>query len=257
MLIAQLSEAGVEGFEEEDNALHAFAEENILNEENISAIISSQQFSFSKKIIGQKNWNEEWEKNFHPVVIDDFCMIRAAFHEAVVSVKYDIIITPKMSFGTGHHATTYMMVEAMRQINFNNKKVLDFGTGTGVLAILAEKCGASEVLAIDCDEWSITHAHENISVNQCRNITVKKSDSTQGTSVFDIILANITKNIIVQNLPSFWQHLTLAGVLIISGLLETDSLGFQTEAEKNDFEITGSFKKQGWVCIGMKKHIKS
>ncbi len=257
MLIAQLSEAGVEGFEEEEDALYAFAEENILNEENISAIISSQQLSFSKKILGQKNWNEEWEKNFHPVVIDDFCMIRAAFHEAIASVKYDIIITPKMSFGTGHHATTHMMVEAMGQVDFKNKKVLDFGTGTGVLAILAEKCGASEIMAIDCDEWSITNTHENISVNQCRNITVKKSDSTQGAGVFDIILANITRNIIIQNLPSFRQQLTHAGVLIVSGLLESDSLGFQIEAEKNNFKINGSFKQQGWICVSLEKHIKS
>jgi ribosomal protein L11 methyltransferase len=254
IMVAELSEIGFVAFEEEENILHAFIEAGRFEEKKIAGILSSFKLSFSKKIIVQKNWNEEWEKNFHPVSVDDFCTIRAEFHPKAPGSKHDIIITPKMSFGTGHHATTYMMIEAMRETDFAGKTVLDFGTGTGVLAILAEKCGAKTVLAIDNDEWSIKNASENILLNQSGIITVEKRDSTQSAGVFDVILANINKNIIIQNLTSLRQQLTPEGVLILSGFLQQDLMDFEQEAEKNNLIIfTPPLQRDNWLCLRLKK----
>src|SRR5205085_7037613 len=139
---------------------------------------------------------EEWEKNFERVIIDDFVAIRAPFHKPIQKVTHEIVITPKMSFGTGHHATTFMMIQQMQDVDFKNKKVLDFGTGTGILAILAEKLGATKITAIDNDEWSISNANENIKTNNCRNIQLLLSDSPMLSQKFDVILANINKSVI-------------------------------------------------------------
>jgi ribosomal protein L11 methyltransferase len=130
-------------------------------------------YNFQSNTIPEQNWNEEWEQNFQPVVVDDFCAVRAHFHAPISTVKHEIIITPKMSFGTGHHATTYMMMQQMQNIDFNNKSVFDFGTGTGILAILAEKCGAKEIIAIDNDEWSYKNAEENLEMNSVKKLYSK------------------------------------------------------------------------------------
>src|SRR5689334_11761207 len=164
ILIAELSDAGYEGFEEGLNELKAYIPNENWNEAELIEVAERVGASWSKELIEETNWNQVWESNFQPVTVDEFVSIRAHFHEPVKGVKHEIIITPKMSFGTGHHATTSMMVRMMSQIDFHQKKVLDFGTGTGILAILAEKLGASEVVAIDNDDWSIENARENIAV---------------------------------------------------------------------------------------------
>jgi ribosomal protein L11 methyltransferase len=253
ILIAQLSENGFDAFEEEDNVLHAFIEENIFRKENIESLLSPK-FSFSTKIIAEKNWNEEWEKNFQPISIGNFCTVRAEFHPSMPGTTHDIIVTPKMSFGTGHHATTYMMIQAMEDIDFKGKAVLDFGTGTGVLAILAEKCGAKSVLAIDNDEWSIRNAVENVAMNQAGIITVEKRESTHGMGIFDIILGNINKDVIIQNLPDLRQHLSTAGVLIVSGFLQLDLRDFEKEAERNNLIIYAPPQiRENWISLRLKK----
>ncbi|MBS1597799.1 MAG: 50S ribosomal protein L11 methyltransferase [Bacteroidetes bacterium] len=253
ILIAALSDMGFDGFEEEENILHAFIPENIFDPENIATTLSPK-FSFSKKIIAEQNWNEEWEKNFQPISVGDFCSVRAEFHLATSKTKFDIIITPKMSFGTGHHATTYMMIDTMKNIDFKEKTVLDFGTGTGVLAILAEKCGAKSVLAIDNDEWSIRNATENILMNRCGRITVEKRDSTRDAGVFDIILANINKNVIIENLPDLQQHLSAEGVLLTSGFLQQDLFDLEKEAEKNSLTIVAPPQMlHNWLSLRLKK----
>ncbi len=149
ILIAQLSEIGFDGFEEGENFLLGYIADDKLNEDQLKKIISSHQLTYSKNLIEQKNWNEEWEKNFEPIIVNDFVAIRAHFHQPVKNVEHEIIITPKMSFGTGHHATTYMMMQQMPSIDFKNKNVFDFGTGTGILAILAEKLGAAKITVVD------------------------------------------------------------------------------------------------------------
>jgi len=253
ILVAELSELGFDAFEEGENILHAFVAANIFDEKNVNAFLSPK-YSFVKNIIREKNWNEEWEKNFQPIIVDDFCSIRAAFHSHVPGALHDIIITPKMSFGTGHHATTYMMIRAMKEIDFLGKSVFDVGTGTGILAILAETCGAASVLAIDNDEWSIRNAEENIHLNRAVRITVEKRDSTRGTGVFDIILANINKNFIVENLSNLQQHLSDDGVLLISGFLQQDLSEIEREAEKNNLIISAPPQfRENWHCLKLKK----
>ena len=249
ILIAQLAEINYEGFEETDNDLFAFIPEEEFDENHLKEILLQYSLSFSLEIIKQRNWNEEWEKDFEPVLVDDFCAIRASFHKPVLSVKHEIIITPKMSFGTGHHATTYLMVQAMEQIDFINKSVFDFGTGTGVLSILAEKCGAKNINAIDNDDWSINNAIENIGVNKCSKISIEKNDQVFDSYKFDIILANINKNVILPNLAKMREQLQPQGVLLISGLLEQDFDDIIKEAHKNSLHNPAKSSKDNWMCL--------
>jgi ribosomal protein L11 methyltransferase len=155
VLIALLTEIGYEGFEQEEALLKAFINKDAFDRAALEALLGEYGVEYEEQEIGERNWNAEWEANFQPVVVDGFCAVRAHFHPPMPEVEHELVITPKMSFGTGHHATTYMMLQAMRGIDLRGKRVLDFGTGTGVLAILAERLGAAEVVAIDNDDWSI------------------------------------------------------------------------------------------------------
>src|SRR5665647_862284 len=187
-LVALLAEQGFEGFEEEEDSLNAFIPEHNFNEDEFSRVIDMfVTVSYTKTIVENINWNKKWEEDFKPVLVDDFVAIRAGFHQPIKNVAHEIIITPKMSFGTGHHATTYLMIKQMQELDFIEKSVLDFGTGTGVLAILARKLGAEKVFAIDYDEWSITNAIENIEQNSCSNIRVQQLDAIPVAEKFDII----------------------------------------------------------------------
>ena len=261
ILVAQLSRIGFEGFEEEEQLLLAFIPKTLYDARQLlQTVLTAKALEsgepdalFSVEEIEQKNWNEEWERDFQPVVVDDFCAIRAAFHEKIPGVKYDLIITPKMSFGTGHHATTYMMIEAMRSLDFYAEKVLDFGTGTGVLAILAEKLGSVDIRAIDLDDWSIENAAENIAANQAVHISLELKDSLAGEGVFDIILANINLQVILQNLGAFWQHLDDNGVIIASGVLQSDEGQIRQTAAKEGFLMNILFIRDNWMSFSLKK----
>ncbi|MEP7317942.1 MAG: 50S ribosomal protein L11 methyltransferase [Panacibacter sp.] len=249
ILIAQLSELGFEGFEESGNALDAFISEAAFNEDETNEIVAAQNLTFSKNILEQKNWNEEWEKNFEPVTVDDFVTVRAEFHEPAKNVEHEIIITPKMSFGTGHHATTYLMLQQMRQINFENKSVFDFGTGTGILSVLAEKLGAKTVFAVDNDDWSISNAAENIAGNNCRDIQLQLCDSPVFEQQFDVILANINKNVILQFLATLIQGLAINGHLLVSGLLAEDENDILLAASGLGLKYSGTVVRDKWICI--------
>jgi ribosomal protein L11 methyltransferase len=253
ILIARLSEIGFEGFEEGENFLSAYIEQSLLNEIELKNLLSSHHLAYSKNLIEQKNWNEEWEKNFEPVIIDDFVAIRAPFHKPVKDVEYEIIITPKMSFGTGHHATTYMMIQQMRHIDFKGKNVLDFGTGTGVLAIIAEKLGASKILAIDNDEWSMSNASENIGRNNCKNIQLLLSDSPILSNKLDMIFANINKNVIFQYLEVFSNALIENGQLLVSGLLKEDEVELLVALSQLNLKHINSFLRDKWICMKLIK----
>jgi ribosomal protein L11 methyltransferase len=254
-LIAQLSIRGFEGFEEERTQLKAFIRAEDLDEQALTAFAGEHHLTFTKSAIENKNWNAEWEAAFQPVVIEGFCAVRAGFHPPVAGVAYDIIVTPKMSFGTGHHATTYMMVQAMAGLDFNGKTIFDFGTGTGVLAILAEKMGAREITAIDNDDNSIENAAENLDANGCSRSRLFKATNADGLDKFDIILANINRNVILQNLFHLEQHLSVAGVVLLSGLLKDDQEGVLAEALKQGLSLSGRFEKEGWICLEMRKTI--
>lgn len=248
VLIAHLAEAGFDGFEESESELKAFIPENNYDRPLLNEMAFKYQVQFDEQIIPEQNWNTVWESNFPPVIVDDFVAIRADFHEPIKIVQQEIIITPKMSFGTGHHATTYMMVEQMRIIDFKGKKVFDFGTGTGILAILAEKLGASTVTATDNDNWSITNARENIQQNNCNNITIEQSE-TIPAGPFDIILANINKNVILGNLAPLSGQLLPGGVLLVSGLLKEDRADIVAEAGKFSLVFKGISTRENWICL--------
>jgi ribosomal protein L11 methyltransferase len=190
-----------------------------------------------------------WESNFEPVVVEDFCKVRADFHPASGSAKHDIIITPKMSFGTGHHATTYMMIQQMRDLDFKGKAVADFGTGTGILAILAEKLGSSKVVAIDYDEWSIQNAEENILKNGCTAISLQQADTFSPPENFDIILANINRNVILDNLDGLVFGLNAKAFLLISGILKEDEKDIVAACINRNLSYIKTVNRNQWISI--------
>lgn len=249
VLIALLAELGFDGFEETDDSLKAFIDTELYDGSSLKDLVATVGFSFRIANIEEQNWNALWESNFDPVVVDDFVAVRALFHQEKFNVEHEILITPKMSFGTGHHATTFMMMQQMRQLYFANKAVLDFGTGTGVLAILAEQLGASEVLALDNDDWSIENGIENVKANHCKKITVRKAHTALTENKFDIILANINKNVILANAETLANQLLDGGVLLLSGLLlddEMDIIQIFTDLKLNH---KNTEKRAQWISM--------
>jgi ribosomal protein L11 methyltransferase len=246
ILISQLSDLGSEGFEQTDNYLIAYFNENMFRSYEVNELL--KKYSFTINTIEEKNWNEVWESNFEPVLINNFCAIRAEFHQPINEVEHEIIITPKMSFGTGHHATTYMMIEQMKEMDFQNKSVLDFGTGTGILAILAEKLGASNITAIDIDEWSIANAKENIERNSCSKISMNLS-SIIPQEKFDIILANINRNIILKYLSELNKSLRQNTYLLFSGLLNSDENDIVEACIRYDLHLIKHTERDNWKSL--------
>ena len=246
ILISQLIELGATGFEQTDTTLLAYFNENNFLGEAVNEVVKN--YTIIVATIEERNWNEIWESNFQPVVVADFCAIRAEFHEPIINVEHEIIITPKMSFGTGHHATTFMMIEQMRNLDFINKVVFDFGTGTGILAILAEKLGAGRIKAIDVDEWSVINAEENIQRNGCNRITLEQTTQLP-TEMFDIILANINKNVIIEYLPILLPIVKPEGQILFSGLLKDDEADI-TEASINlGLKCIAKKQKENWISL--------
>lgn len=249
ILIAFLGEQGFEGFEEGPRQLSAYIPEAQYDAKAVAALANQYGLAWTTESIAQKNWNEEWEKNFDPVVVGNCCAIRAHFHPPITGVQYEIIITPKMSFGTGHHATTYMMIEYMAQLDLTGKSVLDFGTGTGILAVLAAKKGAKEVIAIDNDDWSVENARENIDINHARGIVLQKADSLEKFGLFNIILANINKHVLLANMEALKQHLTPGGVIIMSGLLTGDRADIEASSMSKGLKIVEEKNKHTWIAL--------
>lgn len=253
ILIARLADAGYEGFEETENGLEAFIGKKEFDESLLHEIAFKYQFPYSKKNLAATNWNKVWESSFHPIVVDDFVAIRADFHKTITGTQHEIVITPKMSFGTGHHATTCMMIEQMREIDFIGKSVLDFGTGTGILAILAEKSGAASIAAFDNDEWSIRNAAENFEMNKCSKINLSLNPRIVSRKKFDIILANINRNVILENFQSIYDHLKSTGILVISGFLKDDEETMIKSAEYFRLKCTKKLIRDNWICMKLEK----
>ena len=249
LLIALLSANDFEGFEETTDGLQAYIPREQFNQKELDELLEGIHPEYTLAEIPGTNWNKLWESNFDPVVVGSFCTIRADFHQVNTITDHEIIITPKMSFGTGHHATTYMMIAQMADLDFKNKRVMDFKTGTGVLAILAERLGASLIKAIDNDQWSIVNARENITANKCARIQLTQSDNAFTHDKYDIILANITRNIIIDNFPAFASGLAAAGILLLSGLLPGDEPHIQSAASENGLRFETKTTRDNWIAL--------
>ncbi len=256
ILIAQLSEIGFDSFMDTDNGTLAyineddFVEARLINETILG--IEAEDFKAKSSIekIPHQNWNALWESDFQPVFVEDKLTIIAPFHDDNLVKGMSIIIQPQMSFGTGHHQTTWMMTKAMMELIPFPKRVLDMGTGTGVLAILAEKLGANELVAIDIEPWSVENTIENLARNSCI-----KSKSLCGDvdlidgMEFDVVLANINKNVLKSHLSSYSKHLINNGTLIISGFFETDVDELIEVAHLHSFVFEKKFTKETWAAI--------
>jgi ribosomal protein L11 methyltransferase len=248
-VIAHLAEAGYDGFEEGTLELKAFIPEFRFDKHYLKELAFKYQLTYYEHNIPERNWNDVWESAFHPVIVEDFVAVRADFHAPSTGIEHEIVITPKMSFGTGHHATTYMMIKEMRSIDFNSKKIFDFGTGTGVLAVLAEKLGASAVVAADIDEWSIANAMENFAKNKCSHITLYKTDAPPAGDTFDIILANINRNVLLDNMELMSKGLNRGGVLLLSGIIREDEQSICDAAEEKMLVLAGKVERDNWLCL--------
>jgi ribosomal protein L11 methyltransferase len=279
ILVAQLSHLGFDGFNEEEVAssinngvgmssvlgtsaglgegaghcktliLHQdYINNNI--EDELNNIFSLHNLKYSKSIIKEENWNAVWESNFEPVRVGDFVGIRANFHPSFEpKVQYEIQITPKMSFGTGHHATTFSVMQLMENLDFAHKSVYDFGTGTGILAILAEQLGAKEVLAVDNDPWCIENSQENIIANGSSKITIQQVNSAIQPRDFDIIIANVNRHIIEANMAELSQVSNSNSILILSGLLNEDQEDMKLLASQNNWKFKQAQHLNGWVSL--------
>ncbi len=252
ILIAELGFIGFESFVETNKGVKAYILKDDWNKSMLDAvqILHNPDFSISltQKEIAQINWNKEWEKNFNPIEVDDTCVVRAPFHSAY-NVEYEIVIEPKMSFGTGHHETTYMMLQYILEENFINKKVLDMGCGTAVLAILAEMRGANAIDAIDIDAWCYENSKENCERNGCKRIYVFRGEvSLLANKKYDVIIANINRNILLRDIPQYCESLSTNGLLFLSGFYKED-LHLLVEACANQGLVFESNKeKNNWVA---------
>lgn len=254
VLMAILSESNYIGFEENEYGFKTYIIEDEFDETIIQDLANQFEFSYKKKLIPQQNWNAVWESNFQPIQIDDFCGIRADFHPNFEAVKYEITINPKMAFGTGHHETTMSMIEIMQGLDFQGKKVFDYGCGTGILAILAAKMGANSILALDYDPLSYENTIENCQKNNIEQVETHLGElSTIDNDDFDLILANINRNVILNSLPSLFLKTKENGLVLISGFLKTDVPLMTNTLEKIGFVINRTVIKGEWVCMELKK----
>ncbi|NEW79607.1 MAG: 50S ribosomal protein L11 methyltransferase [Gelidibacter sp.] len=257
ILIAQLGEVGFESFVENEEGVEAFIQKNDWNAhvlEDIYVLNSGEfQISYEMKEIEQTNWNIEWEKNFNPIQVDDLVSIRAPFHENP-NLKYDIVIEPKMSFGTGHHETTHMMVQHLLDLDVTGKKVLDMGCGTGILAIFAEMKGAKPIDAIDIDNWCYQNSLENVERNNCKHIAVYEGDaSLLKNKKYEVIIANINRNILLNDMQVYVSCLNENGVILLSGFYKEDIPVIDAEVSKYGLKLDKQIERNNWVAL---KYVK-
>ncbi|MDB9723786.1 50S ribosomal protein L11 methyltransferase [Polaribacter sp.] len=253
ILIAELGNVGFESFVETENGVTAYIQKTDWSAEILADVfvLNSDEFSieYNQNEVPQTNWNAEWEKNFEPIQVDDLVSIRAPFHENP-NLKYDIVIEPKMSFGTGHHETTHMMVQHLLQLELKDKKVLDMGCGTGILAIFAEMKGAKPLDAIDIDTWCYENSIENVERNACKNISVYEGDASLLISKkYDVIIANINRNILLMDMEIYASCLNDKGVLLLSGFYKEDIPTIDAAVAKYGLKLEATIQRNNWVAL--------
>ena len=253
ILIAELGELPFESFVESEFGVTAFIQKQHWTESILEEVfvLNSPQFNISYTIeeIDQVNWNEEWEKNFEPIDVDGQCHVRAPFHPKT-NAEYDIIIEPKMSFGTGHHETTHMMIQHLLEIDVTNMKTLDMGCGTAILAILAEMKGAQPIDAIDIDNWCYLNSIENAERNNCQHITVSKGDATLLVDQkYDLIIANINRNILLNDMQRYVDCLNPTGMLLLSGFYEEDIPFIDASCRDKGLTFAKKCQRNNWVSL--------
>lgn len=258
ILVAELAHYEFNGFVEEDENLVAYINEGDCTAEletDLSALTAKYNLTIKRATLEDQNWNAKWESDYEPVLVDDFCAVRATFHEPIPSVEHEIIVTPKMSFGTGHHATTYMMMKQMQRLNFEGQTVFDYGCGTGVLAILAQKLGAKESDAIDIDSWAYENTVENVDINNCTDTirTYCGEIEAAPSKEYDVVLANINRNVILNTMDKMAARLKKGGHLLTSGFLETDVDLVLEAASKYDLKLVHKMEREQWRCLMLSK----
>ncbi len=253
ILVAELGDVGFESFTENPDGVEAYIQKKDWNTNLLDGIqiLRSEEVSFSYEVkeIEQVNWNEEWEKNFEPIVVDGQVSVRAPFHKNP-QLKYDIVIEPKMSFGTGHHETTHLMIEHLLQMDLKGKKVLDMGCGTGILAIFSEMKGAADVDAIDIDSWCYENSLENVERNHCKNISVSEGDANLlKPQAYDLIIANINRNILLNDMLIYAKSLKENGTILLSGFYNEDIEKINEVAVLYGLHLEKKLERNNWVGL--------
>ena len=253
MFMELLGTIGFDSFMDTDEGFDAYCQEPSLDETELNEILQMEQFAnikfLKKELIPDQDWNATWEASYEPVIINEFCRIRAPFHQVEDSYKYDLIIEPKMSFGTAHHETTSQIIELMLQSDFTGLNLLDMGSGTGVLAILAKKLGSATTVAIDNDEWAYRNALDNIRLNDENEIIVELGDANSlNDRRFDVILANINRNILLRDMKEYVKCLVDGGKIFFSGFYEEDLVLITKEAERLGLKYVNHVTKNNWTA---------
>ena len=253
ILIAELGEKAFESFIETESGISAFVQKDLWSEDILEdiQILSNPEFeiTYTFEEIEQVNWNEEWEKNFEPIDVDGKCHVRAPFHEKT-NAEFDIVIEPKMSFGTGHHETTHMMIQHILETDLVGKKTLDMGCGTAILAILAEMKGAQPIDAIDIDNWCYLNSIENAERNHCQHISVYEGDAALlQEKKYDLIIANINRNILLNDMQSYVDCLNPGGTILFSGFYEEDIPFIDDSCTKKGLTYIKKFQRNNWVSL--------
>jgi len=255
ILIAELSQYNYESFEESETELKAYIPEALFEESLIKDLAQQYAFTFEIETIIEQNWNAVWESNFQPIIIADKCVVRSPFHQVEKKYPYEIIIQPKMSFGTGHHETTTLMIENQLEIPHKEKKVLDVGCGTGILAIMALKLHAKNIDAIDIDDWAVNNAQENLKQNDATLIQVKKGSifDISSSQKYEIILANINRNVLMQEIPEYKLRLASGAYLVLSGFYEQDIKLIVELTQKEALQLKAQKTRNQWSSLVFQK----
>jgi len=260
ILMAEIAEAGFDTFMETDTGFEAYAEEDKADRKQIEEI--QEKYKHVKPLlllferVEKQNWNEEWEKNVDPIIVENTVLVRAAFHQLDRKFPIEIIITPKMSFGTGHHQTTHLMLSNQLKIDHKGKRVMDAGCGTAILSVMAAKVGAKHVEAFDIDEWSVINGKENAEVNNTPNIHIQQGSigDLKFSGSFDIVLANINKNVLIAEMQQYSAHLEPGGHLLISGFYTKDIPDLVSTAGKNGLTEVSRSEMETWAAVLLRRN---